>query len=53
MPIVRHFTDAPFEGTEEDARKLGYKTYTTDGFTRHNVSYAVPGEENMTPQQRA
>ena len=57
--ITRHhpgttlFTERPFQGSEEEARKLGYKYYTSNGFTRYPVDYSVEGQETMTPQEIA
>lgn len=51
--LTMGFVKKPYEGTEEQARKLGYKYYTTDGFTRHPVSYSVPNQENLNAQQLA
>ena len=51
--LTMGFVKNPYEGTEEQARKLGYKYYTTDGFTRHPVNYSVPNQENLNTQQLA
>lgn len=51
--VIGGFTKHPYKGSEEEARKLGYKHYTEDGFTRHTVDYSVPNQENMTDQQRS
>lgn len=51
--IFKPFTPAPYEGTEEDARAKGYKTYTNNGVTRHYVDYSVDDSENMTIPERA
>lgn len=50
---VNPFTRRPYKGTEEEARQLGYKHYTTNGFTRYPVSYSIEGSENMNAQQLA
>lgn len=50
---TRSFMGRPYRGSEEEARKLGYKYYTDNGFTRYPVDYSVKGQENMTPQERA
>lgn len=50
-PYTRTFVRHPYQGTEEDARKLGYKYYTTNNFTRHPVSYEV--QDQATIQNRA
>lgn len=52
-PGLSYFVDAPYEGSEEEARKLGYKHYTTDGFTRKPVDYSISNQEDMTIQKRA
>lgn len=53
IPGLSFFVNAPYEGSEEEARKLGYKHYTTDGFTRKPVDYSVPDQEGMPAQKRA
>lgn len=52
-PIVKYFVHNPYYGSEEDARKLGYKHYTTNGFTRHPVNYSVPNEDQLSNKDRA
>lgn len=52
-PLFKIITKAPYKGTEEEARTLGYKHYTNNGFTRKTVDYPVEDAESMTPQQRA
>lgn len=53
MSGLAPFIGAPYEGSEEEARKLGYKHYTADGFTRKPVDYSIPNQENMTKQEKA
>lgn len=40
---TRSFMGRPYRGSEEEARKLGYKYYTDNGFTRYPVDYSVKG----------
>lgn len=47
------FHERAYKGTEEEARQLGYKYYTPNGFTRHPVDYSIEGSENMNAQQLA
>lgn len=50
-PYTRAFVRHPYHGTEEEARKLGYKYYTTNNFTRYPVNYEV--QDQATIQDRA
>lgn len=52
-PGVSLFVGAPYEGSEEEARKLGYEHYTNNGFIRNPVDYSVPNQQNLTTQERA
>jgi hypothetical protein len=50
--IVKGFTHHPYEGTEEEARKLGYKYYTEDGFTRKPVIYSEnQSYDQLSPEE--
>ena len=49
---ARSFERQPYEGSEEEAQKYGYKHYTQNGVTKA-VRYDVEGSDTMTIQQRA
>ena len=52
--ILGPLHDKSFEGTEEEARKLGYSTYKAPGeFKRHSVNYPVTVSESATPVEIA
>lgn len=52
--ILGPMHDKSFEGTEEEARKLGYSTYRAPGeFKRHSVNYPVTVSESATPAEIA
>ena len=54
-PVTRFLFDQPYYGSEEDARKLGYKTFVDDNGYEHTVDYgsAMAMNGNLSTRDRA
>lgn len=52
-PVTRFMFEQPYYGTEEDARKLGYKTFVDRNGYEHDVDYGSAVMGNLSTRDRA